>query len=76
MGDKEPTRASERSAKPTINDVARLAGVSKKTVSRVINRSPLLNEETRERVEKPAAAVPRQALGEVPFPHGTPWPKV
>jgi LacI family transcriptional regulator len=38
--------------KPTINDVARLAGVSKKTVSRVINASPLLNEETRERVAK------------------------
>jgi LacI family transcriptional regulator len=38
--------------KPTINDVARLAGVSKKTVSRVINSSPLLNEETRERVAK------------------------
>jgi LacI family transcriptional regulator len=36
---------------PTINDVARLAGVSKKTVSRVINRSPLLNEDTRRRVE-------------------------
>lgn len=41
-----------RAAKPTINDVARLAGVSKKTVSRVINRSPLLNEETRLRVEQ------------------------
>jgi LacI family transcriptional regulator len=38
-------------AKPTINDVARLAGVSKKTVSRVINRSPLLNGETRAKVE-------------------------
>jgi LacI family transcriptional regulator len=38
-------------AKPTINDVARLAGVSKKTVSRVINRSPLLNDDTRLRVE-------------------------
>lgn len=36
---------------PTINDVARLAGVSKKTVSRVINHSPLLNHETRRRVE-------------------------
>jgi LacI family transcriptional regulator len=36
--------------KPTINDVARLSGVSKKTVSRVINRSPLLNDETRKRV--------------------------
>jgi LacI family transcriptional regulator len=37
---------------PTINDVARIAGVSKKTVSRVINRSPLLNEDTRRRVEE------------------------
>jgi LacI family transcriptional regulator len=35
---------------PTINDVARAAGVSKKTVSRVINRSPLLNDDTRKRV--------------------------
>jgi len=51
------------SGKPTINDVARLADVSKKTVSRVINRSPLLNEETRERVEK----VIRE-LGYVPNP--------
>jgi LacI family transcriptional regulator len=50
-------------AKPTINDVARLAGVSKKTVSRVINRSPLLNDETRERVE----AVIRE-VGYVPNP--------
>ena len=41
----------ERETKPTINDVARLAGVSKKTVSRVINRSPLLNQATREKVE-------------------------
>ena len=56
MKDKQAARADpaapERSGKPTINDVARLAGVSKKTVSRVINRSPLLNEETRERVQK------------------------
>lgn len=37
--------------KPTINDVARLAGVSKKTVSRVINKSPLLNKATRDKVE-------------------------
>lgn len=34
----------------TINDIARLAKVSKKTVSRVINKSPLVREETRERV--------------------------
>ena len=38
-------------AKPTINDIARLSGFSKKTVSRVINRSPLLNEETRKRID-------------------------
>jgi len=37
-------------AQPTINDVASAAGVSKKTVSRVINRSPLLNDDTRKRV--------------------------
>ncbi|MDB5672685.1 MAG: LacI family DNA-binding transcriptional regulator [Alphaproteobacteria bacterium] len=43
-------RETRRTGKPTINDVARLSGVSKKTVSRVINRSPLLNDETRQRV--------------------------
>ncbi|KAF0177753.1 MAG: LacI family DNA-binding transcriptional regulator [Hyphomonadaceae bacterium] len=41
----------EQRRRPTINDVARLAGVSKKTVSRVINRSPLVREETREKVD-------------------------
>ena len=40
-----------KSGQPTINDVARIAGVSKKTVSRVINRSPLLTDDTRKRVE-------------------------
>jgi LacI family transcriptional regulator len=34
----------------TINDVARMAGVSKKTVSRVINESPFVREETRKAV--------------------------
>ena len=56
-------RRATRDAKPTINDVARLSGVSKKTVSRVINRSPLLNEATREKVEKVIAE-----LGYVPNP--------
>ncbi len=37
--------------KVTINDIARMANVSKKTVSRVINESPLVREETRERVK-------------------------
>lgn len=40
-----------RQKKPTINDVASLAGVSKKTVSRVINRSSLVRAETRKQVE-------------------------
>lgn len=47
----------------TINDVARLAGVSKKTVSRVLNRSPLIRDDTRTRVQ----AVIDQ-LGYVPDP--------
>ncbi len=34
----------------TINDIARLANVSKQTVSRVINESPLVNAATREKV--------------------------
>ena len=36
--------------RPTINDIARLAEVSKKTVSRVINDSPFVREDTRQRV--------------------------
>lgn len=51
----------KKPVQPTINDVARLAGVSKKTVSRVINQSPLLNGDTRTRIEE----VIRQ-LGYVP----------
>ncbi|UUL81710.1 LacI family DNA-binding transcriptional regulator [Sphingomonas qomolangmaensis] len=51
------------SGKPTINDVARIAGVSKKTVSRVINRSPLLHVDTRARVENVIAE-----MGFVPNP--------
>jgi LacI family transcriptional regulator len=37
---------------PTINDVAELAGVSKRTVSRVLNRSDKVNEKTREKVQQ------------------------
>ncbi len=39
-----------RSGKATINDVARMAEVSKKTVSRVINDSPLVRPDTRDKV--------------------------
>ncbi len=38
--------------KPTINDVARFAQVSKRTVSRVINGSTLVGEETRKQVSE------------------------
>src|SRR3989337_2978746 len=38
--------------KHTINDIARLANVSKKTVSRVINESPFVREETRSRINE------------------------
>jgi LacI family transcriptional regulator len=47
----------------TINDVARLSGVSKKTVSRVINQSPLVRDDTRARVQ---AVI--QRFGYVPDP--------
>ena len=40
-----------RSRPPGLHDVARLAGVSHQTVSRVINGSPRLRPETRARVE-------------------------
>jgi LacI family transcriptional regulator len=37
---------------PSIEDVARLAGVSPMTVSRVLNRSAPVKEETKRRVEE------------------------
>ncbi|GAB56623.1 LacI family transcriptional regulator [Glaciecola punicea ACAM 611] len=42
----------KKEKKATINDVSRLAGVSKKTVSRIINNSPNVRAATREKVEK------------------------
>ncbi len=50
-------------ARATINDIARIAGVSKKTVSRVINQSPLVREDTREKV-----LALMQEVGYVPDP--------
>ena len=62
-----PGKRKDSSTRPgkatTINDIARLAGVSKKTVSRIINRSPLVREDTREKVE----ALMRE-VGYVPDP--------
>jgi DNA-binding LacI/PurR family transcriptional regulator len=48
--DGEPLAAGERA--PNIRDVARLAGVSYQTVSRVLNDHPSLREETRARVRE------------------------
>lgn len=42
---------------PTINDVASLADVSKKTVSRVINKVPTVHQDIRARVEQAIAAL-------------------
>ncbi len=60
------------STRPTIRDVARLAGVSHQTVSRVINRSKEVTLETRDRVEaaiielgyRPSAIARSMASGE------------
>ena len=43
---------AEKRKKPTINDVADMAGVSKRTVSRVINGSPRVSPDTRARIEQ------------------------
>jgi LacI family transcriptional regulator len=61
--DSENPTLSGHDSKPTINDIARIAGVSKKTVSRVINDSPLLTGETRDKVKAVIAE-----LGYVPNP--------
>jgi LacI family transcriptional regulator len=53
--------------RPTINDIARLASVSKKTVSRVINQSPFVRQDTRERVE---AVIARMAYAPDPQARG------
>ncbi|OYN96350.1 LacI family transcriptional regulator [Enemella evansiae] len=44
------TAANQRRRSPSIRDVAREAGVSRQTVSRVINNHPSLRPETRDRV--------------------------
>lgn len=49
-------RPAKASARLTMQDIARLAQVSTPTVSRVLNGSPLVTEETRERVMAVAQA--------------------
>src|SRR5690606_41541644 len=43
-------RRSNANPKLTISDIARLANVSKKTISRVINHSGLVRDETRDKI--------------------------
>lgn len=50
--DEKPDEKVSLHSTPTINDVAALAGVSKKTVSRFINNSPLMSEATRDKVSE------------------------
>jgi LacI family transcriptional regulator len=47
----QPVIGHSLGRRATINDIARLASVSKKTVSRVINQSPFVKEETRARID-------------------------
>ena len=61
--DSETIGGNQFGGRATINDIARLAGVSKKTVSRVINRSPFVKEDTRARID---AVI--QKLGYTPDP--------
>jgi LacI family transcriptional regulator len=44
-------RSARSKQKLTINDIAKLAGVSKKTVSRVINKSPRVSPATRKKIQ-------------------------
>src|ERR1700749_5060100 len=61
--DTRPTASLRRPRAPVMSDVGRLAGVSHQTVSRVINGSPHVRPETREKVQ---AAM--QELGYRPNP--------
>lgn len=51
------TRDRIRMKRATINDVARVAGTSKKTVSRVLNNEPNVRESMRQRVVSAVAAL-------------------
>jgi LacI family transcriptional regulator len=50
-GDADTAAQGVAGRRATINDIARLADVSKKTVSRVINQSPFVKDATRARID-------------------------
>jgi len=49
--------SSDRARNPSIRDVARLAGVSHQTVSRVLNEHPSIRPQTKQRVQDAIAAL-------------------
>jgi LacI family transcriptional regulator len=53
----QPPPGRQRESEPTIDDVAAAAGVSIRTVSRVLNKSPKVNAETRLRIEAAIASL-------------------
>jgi LacI family transcriptional regulator len=62
-GENAALKKGRASGKVTINDIARIANVSKKTVSRIINQSPFVKPKTRDHVQ----AIIKE-LGFVPDP--------
>src|SRR3982751_4016845 len=50
-------RGAPRSGKPTLRTIAEMTGLAITTISRALNNAPELSAETRERVQKIAAAI-------------------